>query len=72
MSVEMVIVDNVSMRFKLDQNKIKSLKEFVVKGVAHKMKYEDFSALKNVSFSVEKGDVVGIVGRNGSDRKSVV
>ncbi len=72
MSVEMVIVDNVSMRFKLDQNKIKSLKEFVVKGVAHKMKYEDFSALKNVSFSVEKGDVVGIVGRNGSGKSTIL
>ena len=64
MDREMVIVDDVSMKFKLDQNRVKSLKEFVVKGLSHQMNYKNFSALKIVSFSVEKGDVIGIIGHN--------
>lgn len=72
MDREMVIVDDVSMKFKLDQNRVKSLKEFVVKGLSHQMNYKNFSALKNVSFSVEKGDVIGIIGHNGSGKSTIL
>lgn len=72
MSKEIVCVENVSIKFKLDQNKIKSLKEFVIRGLTKQLKYEDFWALKNVSFSVEKGDVIGIIGRNGSGKSTIL
>ncbi len=72
MKKDIVCVDNVSIKFKLDQNKIKSLKEFVIRSVTKKMKYEDFWALKNVSFTVKKGDVVGIIGRNGSGKSTIL
>lgn len=72
MDKEIVRVDNVSIKFKLDQNKIKSLKEFVIRTLTKKMKYEDFWALKNVSFTVDRGDVVGIIGRNGSGKSTIL
>lgn len=72
MENDIVKIDNVSMKFVLDQNKIKSLKEFVVRAISKKLKYEDFWALKDVSFSVKKGDVVGIVGRNGSGKSTIL
>lgn len=72
MAEEMVVVDDVSIKFILDQNKVKSLKEFVVRFLSRKVKYEDFWALKNVSFQVEKGDVVGIIGRNGSGKSTIL
>lgn len=72
MDKEIVRVDNVSIKFKLDQNKIKSLKEFIIRSITKKMKYEDFWALKNVSFTVNRGDVVGIIGRNGSGKSTIL
>lgn len=72
MGNEVVIVEDVSMKFRLDQNRVQSLKEFIVKGLSHQMKYKEFSALKNVSFTVEKGDVIGIIGRNGSGKSTIL
>ncbi len=65
MGNEVVRVENVSMRFRLDQNRVQSLKEFIVKRLSRQMKYKEFWALRDVSFSVERGDVIGIIGRNG-------
>ena len=56
MGNEVVRVENVSMRFRLDQNRVQSLKEFIVKRLSHQMKYKEFWALKDVSFSGEKGE----------------
>lgn len=72
MGNEVVIVEDVSMKFRLDQNRVQSLKEFIVKGISRQMKYKEFSALKNVSFTVEKGDVIGIIGRNGSGKSTIL
>lgn len=72
MGNEVVIVEDVSMKFRLDQNRVQSLKEFIVKGLSRQMKYKEFSALKNVSFTVEKGDVIGIIGRNGSGKSTIL
>ncbi len=72
MGNEVVLVENVSMTFRLDQNRVQSLKEFIVKRLSHQMKYREFSALKDVSFTVEKGDVVGIIGRNGSGKSTIL
>ena len=48
MGNEVVLVENVSMTFRLDQNRVQSLKEFIVKRLSHQMKYREFSALKDV------------------------
>ncbi len=72
MGKEVVIIEDVSIKFRLDQNRVQSLKEFIIKRLSHQMKYKEFSALKNVSFTVEKGDVVGIIGRNGSGKSTLL
>lgn len=72
MGNEVVRVENVSMRFRLDQNRVQSLKEFIVKRLSHQMKYKEFWALRDVSFSVERGDVIGIIGRNGAGKSTIL
>ena len=65
-------VDDVSIKFNLSQEKLDSLKEFVFKFVQGKVKYDEFWALKNVSFELEKGDRLGILGLNGAGKSTIL
>jgi len=68
----MVEVRDVSMRFRLTDDKIMSLKEFVTRKLSGKLKVNEFWALKHVSFDVYKGEVLGIIGHNGAGKSTVL
>ena len=71
MSKTAIEVDNVSMKFNLSREKVDSLKDYIFKTIKREIQYNEFWALKNVSFSVEKGDRVGILGLNGGDFRCI-
>lgn len=68
----MIHVENVSIRYLMTYDRVKSIKEYLVQLVKGKIKYEEFWALKNVSFHVEKGDVVGLIGHNGAGKSTML
>ncbi|KQO15377.1 ABC transporter ATP-binding protein [Paenibacillus sp. Leaf72] len=72
MSELAVEVTNVSMRFNLEREKINSLKEYTIKLLKKNIEYNEFYALKNVSFQVRKGDSFAIVGGNGSGKSTML
>ena len=49
-----VKVNDVSMMFNLSSEKIDSIKEYFVKAMRHELHFQEFWALKNVSFELEK------------------
>ncbi len=65
-------VNNVSMRFKMTKERIFSLKEYFIKFVTGKLVFEEFRALTDVSFSVKKGEILGIIGYNGAGKSTML
>ncbi len=65
-------VDNVSMKFSLSREKVDSLKDYIFKTIKREIQYNEFWALKNISFTVEKGDRVGILGLNGAGKSTLL
>lgn len=68
----MIEVSHVSMKFNLASEKLDSFKEFVIKTIKHQVTYDEFWALKDVSFRVNRGDALGLIGLNGSGKSTML
>ena len=68
----MIDVDHVTIRFNLASEKIDNLKEYFVKLVKRELMFQEFLAVKDVSFQVKKGEAWGLIGTNGSGKSTML
>ncbi len=67
-----VEVKDVSILFNLNKEKVDNLKEYFVKFVTRKLMFTEFWALRDISFTVEKGERLGILGFNGAGKSTLL
>lgn len=65
-------LEQVGMRFNLSKEKVDSVKEYFIKLMKRELKFDEFWALKEISFSVQKGDRVGVLGLNGAGKSTLM
>lgn len=70
----MSVIDarNVSIRYMTGDFKDIGIKEYVLRHLTGKYQVQEFWADQNVTFSLEKGDMLGIVGSNGAGKSTLL
>jgi ABC-2 type transport system ATP-binding protein/lipopolysaccharide transport system ATP-binding protein len=67
-----IVVDSVSMRFNLANERSDSIKEYLIKLMKGNLNFKEFYALRNVSFLVGRGESLGILGANGAGKSTLL
>jgi len=68
----MIELQDVSLRYLISYDRILSIKEFIISLLKRKVKYEEFWALKGITFEIKKGEVIGIIGHNGAGKSTLL
>lgn len=68
----MIEVEHITKRYRIPHEKTATLFETLLGHVKNRFDYEDFDALHDVSFSIRRGETVGLVGKNGSGKTTLL
>ncbi|MDY3738957.1 MAG: ABC transporter ATP-binding protein [Selenomonadaceae bacterium] len=72
MSEKIIEINNITVKFNMMKERVDSLKEYMVRFLKGNLAVDAFYALQNISFDINKGDVVGFIGLNGAGKSTLL
>jgi len=64
--------EHLTMKFDMNPEKIDNIKEYIIKWIKRDIKTEEFRAVDDVSFKLNKGDRMGLIGLNGAGKSTLL
>ena len=65
-------LDNVSVRYRLPEERIGTLKEYAIRLLQKRVRYNSFWALHGVTINIKRGEIFGFIGRNGAGKSTLL
>ena len=73
MNQELIVeATNISLAYRRTRHRVSSLKQTAIDTIKRRMAYEEFFALRNISFTIARGETVSVIGRNGAGKSTLL
>lgn len=67
-----ILMDKISVRYRAPEQPYRSFKEFAILSLKRQVKMKDFWALKDIDLDVNRGEMIGVIGRNGAGKTTML